>query len=146
MVVIGRVNFKTAAYVARYVMKKKNGKLADDDYLAAGHKKEFIRTSRMPGIGREYYDRNKKIIYKTDEVFVPSDNSSIRLKPPTYYDRLMAEDDPMLMVAVKNMRKKFGEIANENALSEADLNEFEFAEVRLQNKNDRIRKLIRDKI
>lgn len=46
---VGAVTFESAAYVARYVMKKVNGPMAEEHY--DGRVPEFSRMSLKPGIG-----------------------------------------------------------------------------------------------
>lgn len=56
-VLVGDMNFRTCAYVARYCMKKIN----DPDC--------FLLTSRKPGIGASYFFDNAEDIYKTDTIY-----------------------------------------------------------------------------
>jgi len=63
---IGAVTFESAAYVARYIMKKVTGDAAASHY--DGRKSEFIVMSRRPGIGRGFYDKFKSDMYPSDEV------------------------------------------------------------------------------
>lgn len=51
----GDVTFESAAYVARYVMKKVTGDGAEAHY--AGREPEFCRMSLKPGIGAEWFRR-----------------------------------------------------------------------------------------
>ena len=66
---IGQVTYESAAYVARYVVKKLYGKdgLA---YSDQGVIPPFVRMSRMPGIGFNWYMTNMKHIYQFDDVYV----------------------------------------------------------------------------
>lgn len=52
---IGEVTFESAAYVARYVMKKVTGQLSDVHY--DGREPEFCHMSLKPGIGGAWLDR-----------------------------------------------------------------------------------------
>lgn len=49
----GRVSFESAAYVARYCVKKVTGDAAESHYQ--GKVAEFVRMSRRPGIGRGFF-------------------------------------------------------------------------------------------
>lgn len=99
---IGDVTFESAAYVARYVMKKVNGDLADEHYqrfnVYTGEifhvEPEFANMSRggrygPGGIGKTWFDRFNRDIYPQDFVVV----NGKKVKPPKYYDRLYSELD-----------------------------------------------------
>lgn len=88
---IGQVNFDTAAYVARYQMKKINGDQAEDHYKRINSQTgevtnvhpEFATMSRRPGIAADWFNK-----YRTD-----LDKGYITLKgrkltPPKYYKYL----------------------------------------------------------
>lgn len=77
---IGDVNFNSAAYVARYCMKKITGKNADSHYN--GRQPEFIVMSRNPGIGSYYLQKYATEIYTHDNVIVNGVPSSL----PRFYD------------------------------------------------------------
>lgn len=97
-VVIGDVTFESAAYVARYIMKKWNGDKAD--YYYAGLEPEFITMSRRPGIGREWFEKFKGDVYPADRV-VMRDKV---LRPPKYYDKIYDLQDPNEYAKIKARR------------------------------------------
>lgn len=105
-VVIGEVTWESASYVARYVLKKRFGKDADNYYKSQGKIPEFTTMSRMPGIGRNYYEENKNTIYKTDEVFIKGKNGIIGTKPSKYFDRLYEQDHPEEYKKIKRARER----------------------------------------
>jgi len=86
-VTVGAVTFESAAYVARYIMKKITGEPAEDHYC--GRHPEFTRMSRRPGIAHEWYEQNKGKMYETDEIiFKAGKGKTLSIKPTKYYDRL----------------------------------------------------------
>jgi len=95
---IGDVTFESAAYVARYIMKKINGNHAAEHYehidTSTGeviHRKpEFNKMSLKPGVGAEWYKKYKSDVYPHDYVVVKGK----QLRPPKYYDRLYKIDNP----------------------------------------------------
>lgn len=96
---IGEVTFKSAAYVARYIMKKVTGKGAfkhyhqvDDDGVARETPRtpEFTKMSLKPGIGADWLDKYKSDVYPHDYVVI----NGKKVKPPRYYDKKYAESDP----------------------------------------------------
>ena len=96
---IGEVNFESAAYVARYLMKKVNGDLAESHYryvdLETGEifqrTPEFAKMSLKPGIGAGWFDRFKSDVYPHDYVVV----RGRKVKPPKFYDKLNERADPL---------------------------------------------------
>lgn len=110
LVAIGEVTWSSCAYVARYMMKKQKGNDEQTDkeyYLKKGQTPEFVRMSRMPGIGSDYYDINRDKIYFNDEIIMKTikENAS-SIKPPKFYDRKFDIDNPEMMEAIKKKRKE----------------------------------------
>lgn len=103
-VTIGRVDWRSAAYVARYTLKKAFKK-DKDYYYAQGMHPEFIIWSN--GIGKEYYFESKDKIYTTDEVMIPGK----MVKPPKSYDRYLKESDPELYNKIKAKREQAAQFA-----------------------------------
>lgn len=103
-IVLGDVTWDTCAYVARYVVKKYIGKDADEVYGAAGLYPEYIRMSRRPGLGRQYYDDHPDLWrYQTINVTTPQGGRQIR--PPAYYRALLAVDRPNVAKELAKQRK-----------------------------------------
>lgn len=94
----GEMTFNSAAYVARYCLKKINGPDADSYYF--GREPEFSLMSRMPGIGANYFIRNKQDIYSNDFCVIRGKKCA----PPPYYDRLLEKVDKVLYDYVKGKR------------------------------------------
>jgi len=98
---IGNVSYKSAAYCARYIMKKQGGPIATRKYSnntmvdnSTGEimiSKEYATMSRRPGIGQTWYERFGKTDAHTHD-FVVVDGK--RHPVPRYYDRLLARRDP----------------------------------------------------
>lgn len=88
-VVVGEFNWDTAAYCARYVMKKVNG-LKAEEYFALGKNPEFAIMSRKPGIARKWFDENGKIFLTEASVFI----KDREIKPNRYYAKLLGEACP----------------------------------------------------
>lgn len=106
IVKLGALTWQSAAYVARYIVKKQKGQGSDAWYKSRGQIPEFTRMSRKPGIGREWFEQHKEEIYKNDEIFLPKRNGAIRLKPAAYYDRLYDLEQPEQMQKIKETRKQ----------------------------------------
>ena len=101
---IAGVSFESCAYVARYIIKKVNGDLADEWYN--GKEPEYISMSRMPGIGYQWLMDHPEI-YNYDEVVI---RNNIKCKPPRYYDKIFDSIAPDFMKVIKDNRKLKAEI------------------------------------
>ena len=110
--VIGRLTWDSAAYVARYVLKKQKGPEANNFYESKGIIPEFVNMSRRPGIGRDYYEKHKDEIYEHDSLIIKSGNKVIEAKPPKYYDSLYDVDNHEILEKLKNERKIKSENVN----------------------------------
>jgi hypothetical protein len=105
---IGDVTFESAAYVARYVMKKRTGKGVGDHYettdFETGEIKdrvpEFNRMSLKPGIGYEWYRKFSSDIYPHDYVVI----NGREARPPKFYDKKFADDFPEEFEALQFQR------------------------------------------
>jgi hypothetical protein len=95
---IGDVTFESAAYVARYIMKKVTGKNAQEHYTEIDpesgeittRKPEFTKMSLKPGIGYEWYKKYTSDVYPHDYVVIRGK----KVKPPKYYDKNYKIDNP----------------------------------------------------
>lgn len=111
---IGEVNFLTAAYVARYVLKKVTGPAADNHYqninVNTGEifdlKPEYVTMSRRPGIGKLWYEKFKGDVYPSDEVIIDRGGKMVKIPPPKYYDGLFELDDPESFEQLKFQRQE----------------------------------------
>lgn len=95
---VGDVTFESAAYVARYVMKKVTGASAKG-YYGERHP-EYITMSRRPGIGRDWYSKYKTDAYPSDFLVV----RGVRMKPPKFYDGLYETEFPEGYKSIKARR------------------------------------------
>lgn len=93
---IGDVSFESAAYVARYCMKKMTGNNAEEHYKRLDWRygdivdvrPEFLRMSTVPPIGHGWFQKFGKEIYPRDEVVLRGK----RMKPPRAYDKLLKKE------------------------------------------------------
>lgn len=95
---VGDVTFESAAYVARYVMKKITGEMAERHYTSLVAEtgelvpipSEFTVMSRRPGIGKPWLDKYMTDCFPSDFVVV----SGRRVKVPRYYELKYQEFSP----------------------------------------------------
>lgn len=112
---IGTVTWQSAAYTARYIMKKKNGQEAFDNYdtgridtvtgEAILRHPEFVRMSLKPGLGRTWIEKYLSDVYPHD--FIVTQDGK-KFAPPEYYDKVLQELDPELYEHVKHKRYEQG--------------------------------------
>lgn len=141
---IGDVTWNSAAYVARYVVKKIKGKDAAEMYKKLGIVPEFVRMSRKPGIAWDYYNENKEAIYECDEIIITNkDGLGEKVKPSRYFDRLFDLDSPEAMKAIKERRKEMAEASLQCILDKTSLNKQEYLDMRERKKQSQLEKLIR---
>lgn len=92
---VGDVSFDSAAYVARYCMKKITGPNALSHYervnWATGEitqaTPEFSRMSLKPGIAASWFAKYRSDVFENDYVIMQGK----KLPPPRYYDKLLKE-------------------------------------------------------
>jgi len=97
---ISEVTFESAAYVARYSLKKILGPGAK--LLYNGRVPEYVTMSRNPGIAAGYFEKFFTDLYPHDEI-VPGPGRPASL-PPAYFDKLLEKVDPTLFEEIKKNR------------------------------------------
>lgn len=108
-VLIGAVTTQSAAYVARYVLKKIGGKAAENHYRRihpyTGEevqvKPEYCTMSRRPGIGAAWYEKYKSDAYPSDFVVLEGHKVAV----PKYYDRQLEKEDQETLEDMKMYRR-----------------------------------------
>lgn len=106
---VGSVSFDSAAYVARYILKKVTGPYAESYYEA--RLPEYVTMSRRPGIGRDWFLKFKNDVYPNDSIIL----KNIKCRPPKYYDSIYDLLDPDSFAIIKRRRKlKAIELASDN--------------------------------
>ena len=98
---IGAVTFESAAYVARYIMKKQLGKGASDYYSNLGLVPEYTVMSRRPGIATGWFEKYRNEVFPRDEIVV----RKVLCKPPRFYDNMFDLTNHDDMLKIKARRK-----------------------------------------
>lgn len=106
----GAVTFKSAAYVARYVVKKisdvdggwKPYSVDAETGEVLARLPEFVGMSLKPGIGEGWLSRYRDDVYPSDEVVV----QGRLMKPPRYYDKLLERGAPDVLEGIKGERRR----------------------------------------
>ena len=99
---LNAITTESAAYVARYCMKKVNGDQADEHYLRVDERTgelftvepEFMHCSN--GIAKEWYRKYSGDCYPSDFLMVRKKltNGLIRVPVPRYYEKILEKEDP----------------------------------------------------
>lgn len=106
----GAVTFQSAAYIARYVMKKITGDAAQNHYerinLDTGEiirlKPEYNHMSRRPGIGQNWLNKYTADVYPHGKVVV----NSVQTQAPRYYDNRFKKENEQQYESMKLNRVK----------------------------------------
>lgn len=109
---IGDVTFESAAYVARYCLKKVTGPSASSHYTRVDSDTgeiynitpEFTRMSLKPGIGANWFRRYRSDVFNDDKDFVVV--RGVKMKPPRYYDNLLKDASDFTSDYVEFMRQQ----------------------------------------
>lgn len=83
-ILIGSVTAETAAYTARYCVKKAFDSISDD-YEYLGIEPEFVSMSRRPGIGKSWLDCNFEDVLKHPVINLSSENHGNAFAIPRYF-------------------------------------------------------------
>lgn len=104
---IGDVTYQTAAYTARYIMKKMDGEGADAAYVRQHpltgkfHQvaREFCVQSRNPGLGSTWFDKFSSDAFPSDFLIVDGRKHPV----PKFYQKKLTEE---ALTKIKRRRKK----------------------------------------
>lgn len=143
--VIGRVTMESAAYVARYTIKKATHGFTKEYYEIAGIEPEFQTMSRKVAIGRRFYDDNiNKFNHSTFSVSTPT--GGVKMMMPEYFRKKYKEIDPFL--SVKKSRAFFVNAAYRRKvkMSLTDLDYCDILSIEEEKRLSRISCLTRDDI
>ncbi|AXL15276.1 replication initiator protein [Microviridae sp.] len=111
---VSDLTIETAAYVARYVLKKVNAsKASPGDKYHAHYERvcqitgevrqrhpEFARMSNRPGLARDWYAQYHSDIFPHDTTWFKSK----KIKTPRYYENLLRSTDPSTFEDIKQRR------------------------------------------
>ena len=110
---VGDMTFESAAYVARYCLKKYYGDPAKVKEHYGDRVPEFVVMSRHPGIAANWFDK-----YGLSDV-APYDQCICRgkvCKPPRYFDKLLEKIDEELLKHNKERREQKAKPLSESEL------------------------------
>lgn len=116
----GELTFQSAAYIARYIMKKQNnnekqneitqektGKIINQETGEIKTKKtEYNQMSRRPGIGQNWLKKYYNDVYPEGEILV----NAHKAPPPRYYDDQFKKQNPEQYKKMKLTRRIKGDL------------------------------------
>ena len=106
---IGNVTFQSAAYVARYLLKKINGEQAQGHYEYINpdtgeitqRTPEYTTMSRRPGLATGWFKQYETDVFPSDFVVL----NGAKMRPPKFYDGLYELTSPKEHQSIKRNRK-----------------------------------------
>lgn len=109
---VGACTFQSAAYCARYIMKKVTGDMARDHYRrvdpSTGEvfdlQPEYLQASLRPAIGKRWFDHYAADVFPEDSCVVEGKERKV----PRYYDKLLERRDQRARERVRLDRIKRG--------------------------------------
>ena len=109
---VAELTFESAAYIARYIMKKRTGdgnkKYYEIINIETGEiqlrRKEFNQMSRRPGIGAKWLEKYEGDAYPQGKIVINGHEQN----PPRYYDKIWAEKEPEKWEEIQYNRYKEG--------------------------------------
>lgn len=116
---IGSVTFESAGYVARYVLKKRNGDQANHWYneidystgeIIKEKKPEYTTMSRRPGIGRGWFEKYGQEKFAYDFIIA----NGVKQKIPRYYDSIFEKIDKNRYDEIKLQRRINAKLSLDN--------------------------------
>lgn len=139
-IVVAPLTWESAAYTARYVMKKRNGK-EKDFYENNGIISEFTQMSK--GIAKDYYKDNRDAIYEYDEIIVSTANGAKKFKPSRFFDTLYRIDNETDFERIKANRERFAKNRRDLELAHTSLDYKDYLKVKEDKKTNATKQLIR---
>lgn len=127
---VADVTFESAAYVARYCVKKITGPMAEDHYIAMDSETgEFFRKTpefcRMSlgreagnGLGLPWLHKYKSSVYREDGTAFMWQRGGVKMRPPKAFDRYLEDKFPLEFDDVQFQRYKKGLTLREDSTPE----------------------------
>lgn len=132
-VCLSEVSWRTCAYVARYVQKKRKG-LIQDSLVERYEEPEYSVMSRNPGIGM-YYPVEHPDCFEKSKFYFPDQEGSVTVNLPAALLRYLYVTDRKKYEELKEDRAKYSRDAEINRIWQTDLSSMEMNDLS-ENKQD----------
>lgn len=108
----GTVTFQSAAYVARYIIKKQSQEIArerlaivdQDTGELIQRTPEYTKMSLKPGIGTSYYETYRDDIFPLDKIILNTSGKVKEYSVPKYYREKLKLENPELAEKLRQKR------------------------------------------
>lgn len=132
---VGTVTMQSAAYTARYVMKKVTGVNSKEHYTSVDIDGSIIEVepeyaTMSKGIGRDWYERYKDDVFPASETPVPGEG--VIKKVPRYYDEILRKEDVEMYDAIKEKRVRSMEDNKEEYTSQRLVDKYKVKKAQTQ--------------
>lgn len=143
--ILGKVTWQSAAYTARYTMKKATHGFDKRYYAVAGIEPEFQTMSLKPAIGLQYYiDHPDMFEYDTFSVSTPQGGRKMR--PPEYFRKLYRQEHPQEALERSLVLRAQSELSYHLKLMQTDKGFYDILNDEEESMIRRITSLTRDDI
>lgn len=124
---IGSATWESAAYVARYMLKKHKGASADEHYSridkSSGEviriQEEYTTMSTSPGIGFSWYLRFSSDIWNSGKIVIMKPNGkTFECRVPRYYEKCLQKYNPDALQEFKNKKLEFAKSRRHESTAE----------------------------
>lgn len=144
-VIVSELNWATAAYTARYVLKKARDMDDKKFHQNFDIPLPFTTKSNRPGLAHDIFEKSFDQIYEKDTIVLPSFGGKEKVvKPPKYFDMLYQRVNPEHYEQVKEHRKYIAEIAADRIKKSHNYSEEQFFDIQAANLQERVKKLKRE--
>lgn len=131
---VGEVEWSSAAYVARYTMKKLTQESNKTSYYEQGKLPEFVRMSRRPGIAAEYFNENLDKILRDESILMRNYHGDIAsYKHPRAWDKKIKELYPEAWEMIKESREAAAKRSQELENDIANYTDLEKLQIKAEN-------------
>lgn len=143
-ITIGDLTPQSAAYIARYMLKKQKGDGKEWYYESQGIISEYTTMSVKPGIARTWYEKHKEEYWLSDRIVISQRNKKpTTVKTPEYFDKLLEQEDPERLKSIKQQRQERLQKAKRLKQSKTTMTEWEQLKIEQKAKEDAAKKLTR---
>lgn len=108
-ILIAPAEYRTFAYVSRYVIKKSYGYRQDNDPMLKYYEPEFSRMSRRPGLGAYYLVDHPEYCADNPNVKIASGGSWHDIPIPSQLLDILAKDDPQRVFEYRSTRRQLAD-------------------------------------
>ena len=131
-VVVGDLTAASAAYTARYCLKKCKD-LYSDKYDSLGIIPEYTNCSRRPGIGWAWYEMNKDKLFLEGFVPVSDGEKSVNIRPIRYFKKMYKDYNSYTYEYRCELNKLFAINQREVQLFQTDYSDIELDMIHQSN-------------